>query len=153
MAEAMHIAQFDWSVRDAVYQEFAAEGRAPSADVLAKMLRAERAEVQAALERLHDRHALFLDPADRSIRMANPFSNVPTPFRVRANGREYWANCAWDALGIPAALHADAEIDATYADSGEVAAFAIEQGALRGPAVVVHFPLPASRWYDDLIQT
>src|SRR5581483_4233721 len=105
----------------------------------------ERAAIQAALERLHDRHALFLDPDDRSIRMANPFSNVPTSFRVRATGRDYWANCAWDALGIPAALHADAAIEANYADSGEAAALSIEQGALRGPSAVVHFPLPASR--------
>ena len=51
--------------------------------------------------------------------MANPFSGVETPFKVHANGKSYFANCAWDTLGIPAALHVDAEIEAACAQSGE----------------------------------
>ena len=30
------------------------------------------------------------------------FSAVPTAFRVRTSGGEWWAPCAWDALGISA---------------------------------------------------
>jgi hypothetical protein len=33
--------------------------------------------------------------------MLNPFSAVETPHRVEAGGRSWFANCAWDALGIP----------------------------------------------------
>ena len=33
-------------------------------------------------------------------RMANPFSAVPTAYRVQAGGRWWYANCAWDAFGI-----------------------------------------------------
>jgi hypothetical protein len=84
--------------------------------------------------------------------MAHPFSGVPTAFRVEAGDRIYWANCSWDALGIPAALHADARIEAPIGDS-ESMRFAIEAGQVKGWHGVVHFPLPFRHWYDDLIET
>jgi hypothetical protein len=31
---------------------------------------------------------------------------------VQAGKRRWWANCIWDALGIPAMLHRDVRIDA-----------------------------------------
>ena len=112
----------------------------------------ETGEARAAYERLHERHALFLDPQTREVRMAFPFSAVPTRFLVRANGRSYLANCAWDMLGVPAALHSDAEIEAHYTEDGSPARLSVEGGQLRGDGVV-HFPLPLRRWYDDLVFT
>ncbi|HEX5500451.1 MAG TPA: organomercurial lyase [Thermomicrobiales bacterium] len=153
MSRAVEDAEVDWRLRAEVYRQFADRGRAPTADELAVALGADSDAIQDGLARLHDRHALLLDPADRSIRMANPFSAVPTSFRVQVGTSRYWANCAWDALGIPAALHADADIDATYGDDGAPVAIAIDGGALRGGGGVVHFPLPVARWYDDLIET
>jgi alkylmercury lyase-like protein len=144
---------FNWRLRAEVYRQFADRGVAPAVDELAAALGVELGGIWAGLERLHDRRALLLDPVDRSIRMANPFSGTPTQFRVWSGKRSYWANCAWDALGIPAALHADAVIDATYADDGAHVSIAIEGGTLRGGAGVVHFPLPVARWYDDQIET
>jgi hypothetical protein len=35
--------------------------------------------------------------------------------------RSYWANCAWDMLGLPAALHPDAEVETEYAEDGSPA--------------------------------
>lgn len=85
--------------------------------------------------------------------MANPLSAVATPYRVHVKGRHLWANCAWDSLGIPAMLHADARVEATYALSGAAASYAIIQGRLVAHDDMVHFPLPFRRWYDDLIHT
>jgi hypothetical protein len=84
--------------------------------------------------------------------MAHPFSGVATPFRVTVAERKYWANCAWDALGIPAALHVDAQIDA---ETGNYQSLQINvvSGRLQGWDGVVHFPLPFRRWYDDLVHT
>jgi hypothetical protein len=84
--------------------------------------------------------------------MANPFSAVPTAFRVQANGRAYWANCAWDALGIPAALDADARIEARC-PAGEPIGIAVTDGQVRGEGAVAHFAVPFRQWYDDLIAT
>ncbi|MCC2629750.1 MAG: hypothetical protein K0S14_3400, partial [Thermomicrobiales bacterium] len=143
---------FDWTVRNAVYATILERNVPPTADEAAAALGVSLEEVRAAYERLNSRHALFLTPGSYDVRMAHPFSVVPTAFRVEVDDRMYWANCAWDTLGIPAALHADARIEAPKGD-GESIRFAIDAGQLEGWHGVVHFPLPFRRWYDDLIET
>ena len=61
----------------------------------------------------------MLDPITNEIRMAIPFSAVPTAYRVQAAGRWWYGNCAWDAIGICAALHADGRIETSCPDCGE----------------------------------
>src|SRR5687768_17853503 len=51
--------------------------------------------------------------------MANPFSAVPTAYRVRARERWWYANCAWDAFGICAALGVDGRVESACPDCGE----------------------------------
>jgi len=143
---------FDWTVRNAVYAAILEKTVPPTTDETAAALGVSPASVRAAYERLNDRHALFLTPGSHDIRMAHPFSGVPTAFRVESGDRAYWANCAWDALGIPAALHADTRIEAPIGD-GESIRFAIAAGRVQGWDGVVHFPLPFRRWYEDLIET
>ena len=146
--------RLDWEVRSLVYGQFVETGLPPTVELIAEGMGVEARQVRAAYERLHERHALFLDSEVREVRMAFPFSGIPTPFRVRAGGRpRYWANCAWDMLGIPAALHADALIGAEYAEDGAPARLSVEGGRLRGDGGVVHFPPPLGRWYDDLAFT
>ncbi len=113
------IDDLDWSVRTAVYAFISEQTRPPTVDEAAALLSMTRERAALAYRRLNQRHALFLEPGTLSIRMAHPFSGIPTAFKVQANGRAYFANCAWDMLGIPAALHADAEIDAYYADAAQ----------------------------------
>ena len=144
---------FDWAVRNAVYRGILERGVPPSVAETAATL-AERPErVRAAYERLNERHALFLTPGSHEVRMAHPFSGVPTPFRVHVGERAHWANCAWDALGIPAALHADALIAAETGDDGEPVQLAVVAGNVQGWDGTVHFAVPFPRWYDDLITT
>ena len=146
-------ALFDWTVRNAVYAAILERSVPPSVDETAVALHVSADDVRAAYERLNDRHALFLTPGSHDLRMAHPFSGVPTAFRVESGDRSYWANCAWDALGIPAALHADARIEAPIGNDSESIRFAIEAGRVKDWDGVVHFPLPFGRWYDDLIAT
>ena len=143
----------DWEVRSFVHAYFVEHGLPPTAGRTAAEFGIETGAARAAYESLHKRHAHFLDPETREVRMAFPFSAVPTRFRVRANDRSYWANCAWDMLGVPAALHSDAEIEAEYAENGSPARLSVENGRLRGDGGVVHFPLPLRHWYDDLVFT
>ena len=144
--------RFDWTVRNAVYAGILERSVPPSVDEIAAALGVSSDDVRSAYDRLNDRHALFLTPGSREVRMAHPFSGVPTAFRVESGDHTYWANCAWDALGIPAALHADAGIEAP-AEEGESIRFGIEAGQLQGWDGFVHFPLPFRHWYDDLIET
>jgi Alkylmercury lyase len=126
----------------------------PSPADAAAALSLDEGGVRRALRRLHDAHALVLRPGTDEIRMLNPFSAVPTPHRVAAAGRSWFANCAWDALGIPAALHVDAEVESVCSDCGEPLALAVRDGALTGGRdLVVHFVVPARRWWDDIAFT
>ena len=75
-------------------------------------------DVRAAWQRLHVDHALVLDSDTGEIRMANPFSGVPTPFLVHTDVQTWYANCAWDAFGICAALDVDGHIETVCPDCG-----------------------------------
>ena len=85
--------------------------------------------------------------------MAPPFSGVETPFRVKVQDKVYFANCAWDALGIPAALHSDAIIEAADAYSGESMRLEVSNGQPAPQPCAIHFAVPAARWWDDIIYT
>lgn len=141
------------AVRTFVYTFFIEKGRPPSLAETAVQFQISPAASEAIYQRLHDQHAFFLEPGTLDIRMANPLSAVETPFRVFVNGRRLFANCAWDAFGIPAMLKADADIEAECADCGEPLTFQVRAGQLQGDAVLVHFVRPFRQWYDDLIFT
>jgi hypothetical protein len=90
----------DLALRNLTYARFVDLGRAPTAAEVAVAGGRDRAEVTAGWERLHAEHALVLDQTTGGIRMANPFSGVPTAHRVPAAGRWWYGNCACDAFGM-----------------------------------------------------
>jgi Alkylmercury lyase len=68
-------------------------------DLIAAWPDSQPERLRQVLQALDDEDLIRLD-ADR-IDLAYPFSAVPTPFRVRlSGGRERYACCAMDALGI-----------------------------------------------------
>ena len=93
--------------------------------------------------RLHDAHALVLQAGGREIRMANPFSAVPTAHRVLADGRWWYANCAWDAFGVCAALHADGTIESSCADCGDPIRITVNDMQPDDPTLLFHCLVPA----------
>jgi len=143
----------DLAIRHFVYQHFVAEARPPSTAETANALGLTEEDARAAYQRLHDKHFLFLNPGTSNIRLANPLSAIPTDFKVRVNGKAYWANCAWDMFGIPAMLNQDAVIEARFEGTQEIVAITVQDGQISPGDGVVHFLLPFRRWYDDLIHT
>jgi hypothetical protein len=79
-----------------------------------------------------------------------PLSAVPTSFEVSVRYHTWWANCAWDALGVPAMLNSDAEIATFCPDCGESIRIAVEAGEAKGNGELIHFAVPAARWWDDI---
>ena len=142
-----------WEIRAFVYHYLAETTRPPSVEDTATRLTLATEEVVSAYEELHHRHAFFLRSGTHDILMASPFSGVETPFHVRANGKTYFANCAWDSLGIPAALHADAEITAACSQSGHPIQLSVKAEQLSKSDVLIHFLLPFREWYNDLVFT
>ena len=148
MVSAPH--ELDGRVRLCVYRHFVRRGTAPTVGDISDELGASPAAIAASLERLAAAHVLVLDPATRRLWMAMPFSAVPTAFRVRTSGGEWWAPCAWDALGISAMLQAPAEISTTCPDCGDPAPIRTTGRALSTGSGVVHFAVPAASWWDDI---
>lgn len=142
-----------WTVRAFVYQHFVTTTRPPTVDETAVQFHLSLNQAATLYQELHQRHALFLEPGTTAIRMANPFSALPTPFRVYAQGKIYWANCAWDALGIPAALHAEATIETRCAESGQPITIEVRNSRVVDHDEVIRFLVPFRHWYDDLIFT
>src|SRR4029078_9158851 len=91
-------------VKLAVYRHFAETARRPSPGDVAERVAVPVGEVLEPSTRLRAQRVLVLEADEASIRMAPPFSGVATQHRVDAGGLSYFANCAWDALRIPAAL-------------------------------------------------
>jgi len=142
------------AVKLAIYDTFAATGRAPTVADVAQQLTAPVEDVQAAFDELHQKRLLVPEPGDPTrIRMAPPFSGVPTPFRVILRGKTYYANCVWDSLGIPAAFHEDGLVRASDAHTGEAIALVIRNGNPKPVPCVIHFAVPAAHWWDDVIYT
>lgn len=142
-----------WDIRAFVYRHFADTTRAPSVDETAAHFSLTHDQAASAYEALHNKHAFFLNPGTHDILIANPFSGIETPFRVHADGKNYFANCAWDSLGIPAALHTDAKIEATCSHSGHAIKFQVRNGMVSESDALVHFLVPFEHWYDDLVFT
>ena len=115
----------DLTLRNLTYQQFVEFGRAPTALEIARKAGSEVEPVQAAWQRLHDMHALVLNPTTLELRMANPFSAVPTAYRVEAAGCLWYANCAWDAFGICGALHVGGRIETSCPDCGNPIAISV----------------------------
>lgn len=142
-----------WEIRAFIFSHFVDSTRPPSVRAIAQHFRLSEAEAYGLMVELHNRHAIYLDLEARHIRMANPFSGVPTAFHTIANGRSYTANCAWDSFGIAAALHCDAQIDARCADTGEPLALGVRDGQAIAGQELAHFLVPFRHWYDDLPRT
>ena len=143
----------DLTLRRTTYQMFVDLGRAPTAAEVAVTVTQTPDEVLAGWRRLHDEHALVLNQSGTEIRMANPFSAVPTAYRVHAGGRWWYANCAWDAFGICAALHTDGRIETSCADCGEPLAVEVRDREPQDPSLLFHCLVPARHWWGDIVFT
>ena len=144
----------DVAVKLAIYRTIAETGSAPDSSDVAAATGLTEPEARAAFARLHAKRLLVPEPGDPTrIRMAPPFSGVPTAFAVIARGTRYYANCVWDAYGIPAALHADATIAALDGETGEPLDLEIRAGEPVLLPYLAHFAVPAALWWKDIVYT
>lgn len=125
------------ALRREIMTAFAAGGEPPDL----------RSEDEAAARALAAAHVVVLDERPDGpprIHMAHPFAAHREGTRVEAEGRTWWGSCAWDGLGIVAALGLR---DARVESNG--IALAVRDGELDGDALF-HVLVPARRWWDDV---
>ncbi len=141
----------DQDVRLYVFGHAADTARVPSPGEIASALSRPQPEIEESLRRLAAGRVLILAPNATNIWAANPFCAVPSNFRVSAPGRTYWGICIWDALGIAAALHTDATVTARCSDGcNQEIVLEVRDGALVRSEGIVHFGVPAARWWENI---
>lgn len=150
IADSRELTGLDYRVRLAVYRHLIEGDGVPSADTLSADFGLPMEVVRDSLLRLQVAHALVLAPGTSNVWMAHPFSAVPTAHRVEVAGRTYWANCAWDALAIPALLHAKASISSSCPDCAEALRIEVHDGEPDPVEAVVHFLVPPRRFWDNI---
>ena len=143
----------DTEVKSAIYTHFAETTRAPTVAQVAASVRASPSEVKETYERLYRNRVLVLQADGESVRMAPPFSGIPTQHRVRVAGKGYFANCAWDALGVPAALHQAGEVLSRCEQTLEPIRIMVDEGGPAPEPCVIHFAVPAAHWWKDIVFT
>ena len=140
----------DFEVRRHILMAFASGGT-PTRISAMQALGLDYAQVSASYAVLAATHVVVLDAGSGEVWMAMPFSAVPTPFRVVVGDRSVWANCAWDAFGIAAALGEDVSFATPCPASGAVIAGGVRRGvAFAHPGAVAYVGVPAGRWWDDI---
>jgi hypothetical protein len=143
----------DSDLRLAVYDFILRIGRVPRVQEIATSRAADERSVREGLQRLADAHA-FVVGHDGEIAMAHPFSAFPTSYTVVSDDVSFWANCAWDALAIPAMLGISARVDARcHCSCADPITLDFASGMLVPVDAVVHFAVPPRRFYDDIYFT
>jgi hypothetical protein len=140
----------DGAVRLEVYRWFVDRGRPPVPAEIAEAVGVDQEAAEGSLRRLAGAHALVLAPGTPYVWMANPFSAVPTPFSLEAGGRTWFGNCIWDAMGIVVLTGGTGTVRTWCPDCRERLSVSVEGERLASGSEVVHFAVPAARWWDDI---
>jgi hypothetical protein len=120
-------------LRRRIFESFAATGAPPDVS----------GDDREALAELERRHVVVV--RDGRIHMAHPFAGHRDGARVSVpDGREWWGNCAWDALGIVAALG----LRDAMVDSGGMRLRVVD-GSVADDGLF-HIAIPAAHWWDDI---
>ena len=144
----------DDDVRLHILRALIAGGAAPSVGDTGAALGVSESEAAAAYNRLAENRVIVLVPGTRDVLMAAPLSAVPTPHVARmADGRSHYGNCVWDALGVIAMLGRDGDVETVCADCEAPLTLTVRGGTLAPSDAVVHFAMPAARWWENIVFT
>ncbi len=145
----------DLEIKMAVYRHFAENAVRPSPEDVARRAGVPARDVVEAYARLRTQRVLVLEEDGQSIRMAPPFSGVPTQHVAVVGGKRYFANCAWDSFGIVAALQPrkDAVVESRCEQSGEPLRLTIGPDGPEPSDWLFHCAVPAAHWWDDIVLT
>jgi len=138
------------ALRVFIYDELVDRGTLPTIADVGRRFGIRPNEARSALAELRIGKTILVHPQTGEIWMAGPFSAVETPYRVTLGNRQWWANCAWDMFGVAEIVGAPVRVDTRCADCGEPIALVCDPAAPPNGDGVVHFLVPARRWYEDI---
>jgi Alkylmercury lyase len=110
-------------------------------------------QVRDGYRRLYAKRMLVPAGDFASIRMAPPFSGVHTQHRATVNGTEYFANCAWDAFGVVAALGGTGNVLSRCEQTLEPLVLHLTLDGPLSSGWLFHCVVPAAKWWNDIVFT
>jgi len=137
-------------LRVQVYDTLLERGLPPTCADLAELYGEPVDAIRAALGGLKIGKAIHMRPDGSEIWMAGPFSAESTPHRITGHRTAWWANCAWDAVGVAVIANETARVSTTCPDCEEDIDFVADPARPPSSDLVAHFLVPARHWYDDL---
>lgn len=141
------------SLHHAILRDFVDRGHAPSHAELLRSFGVDADTMTRALHDLASDHGVVLHPHAPEVWVAHPFSTAPTTFSVRQGSKQWWGNCAWCSLGIAALLGGSGvTIDTMLGAEGRAVTIHVDDHRIDAN-LVVHFPIPMARAWDNVIFT
>ena len=125
----------------------------PHRDELQAAIHCSAAELDRAFDDLAEEHGIVLHPASHAVWAIPPFSLAPTSFLVESGGKKWWGSCAWCSLGIAVLVEDPCVITTTLGAEGEQVRLLVQDGQCNRRDLVVHFPTPMPRAWDNVIYT
>lgn len=144
---------FDVTLRTAVYRHFASTGLSPTLEAVCEAIGATSEQVRDGYRRLYGQRMLVPSDDFASIRMAPPFSGVPTQHRATVDGTEYFANCAWDAFGVVTALGGTGDVFSRCEQTFEPLVLHLPEEGPPPSGWLFHCVVPAAEWWNDIVFT
>jgi hypothetical protein len=148
-------AEFDREVRIAIARSIKTRGKVPTIAGVAADMTQDIAAVDESFARMIDGHVFLPRKDSHEIFTYNPFCAEPTDFFVTAGGRIWFGICAWDALGIPAALGEAGVVETHCADCNEPLVVEVDaNGATELQTwTVMQVGVPARDFWKDIYFT
>lgn len=143
-------------VRKYIFDHFFQYTTAPALEELMQRYKLTRKEAFECFRDLETDHHIVLVPGTQRILMANPYSAIPTPFRVHVGTKRYYANCAWDSVALHIMLDLDARVESFCHHCAEPIEISLSKGrvkACKPPSPLIFLSTAVSKWYDNLINT
>jgi hypothetical protein len=147
------------NVRKYIFEHFEEHTTAPVLEQIMRKFGLDRASAFKVLADLHGARHIALLAGTQRILMAFPFSSIVTPFRVKVAGKdkEYFANCAWDAVAIHVTLGKEQWISSYCHHCSEEIMIHLKDQRLishrSDDQPVVYLALPASKWWENIVLT
>ena len=128
-------------------------GRAPTIEELQLAFGQSADSVIAALHELQAYHGVVLHPGSSEVWVMHPFATAPTNFWIESASGGWWGNCAWCSLGAAALLDEDVRITTTLGGESRQVVVEIKDGQVVNDNLFIHFPIPMSKAWDNVIYT
>jgi len=148
-------AELDREVHIAITRSIKTRGKIPTIAAVASDIGKDVATVDASFARMIEGHVFIPRKGSHEIYSYNPFCAEPTDFYVTAAGRVWFGVCAWDALGIPAALGETGVLETHCSDCGEELVIEVDAdgGTDLQTWTVMQVGVPARDFWKDIYFT